>query len=110
MTARSNIDMGPYIDVLNEAAAKADTEDVSLARQGQLAMHNASVYASHVWQSPQLSAQDKRQILDQTYSQMQVMSERLNEAMDRMKFGHAARGAPKAPDSVDFVPPDERVQ
>lgn len=105
----SSVDTGPYIQALADASAKADWNDLALYKEGQGAMKQAGAYVRKVWESPQLSAQDKRQILDQTYATMQVMAERTNEAMDR-SMGRVSSHAPPAPDSIDFVPPDQRVQ
>lgn len=109
----SDVDTGPYMGVLSDAASKADWQDIQLVKEGQGAMKQASVYARKVWENPQLSAQDKRQILDQTYATMQTMATRVNEAMDRAHVGgvsHVSSHAPAAPDSINFDSPSDRVE
>lgn len=106
----SDVDTTPYMDALVQASAKVDQPDMALYKEGSEAVKAASVYANKVWEDPKLTPLDKRQILDQAYAELQVISERTNEALDRAESGHAARSAPKAPDSIQFQSPDDRVQ
>lgn len=104
----STVDLSPYLDVLNTAADKADYQDVALIKQGEAAMKQASVYANKVWENPALSAQDKRQILDQTYATMQVMAGRITDAMDRAHINGSKpsrKAASEAPEDIGFQPP-----
>jgi hypothetical protein len=105
----ADVDASRYMDILSQASAKADWQDLSLYKQGQTAVKAASVYANKVWEDPRLSPMDKRNILDQTYAILQVISERTNEALDRAE-SRASKSAPPAPASIEFTPPDQRVQ
>jgi hypothetical protein len=58
-------------------------QNLSLAHQAADALKNARDYSWSVYEDHNKTGHDKRQILDMTNAQMQVIAERGNEAMDR---------------------------
>ena len=103
------VDLSPYMNYLTQAASGADYENLSLAHQAAAALKNARDYSWSVYASHDKSGHDKRQILDMTNAQMQVIAERGNEAMDRALIGvdHAGASArAPIPDSIQFTPPE----
>lgn len=106
--APPNVDIGPYMDYLAQAAAKADYQDMALVREASNALKNARDYSHSVYEDPLKTAHDKRQILDMVNAQMQAISERGNEAADRALIGvkHAGHSAHVAiPSEIHFEPP-----
>jgi len=104
-------DKAPYLQALRDAAQGADIPSARLIMQAQLALKNARDYAARVYEADNLSPADKRQILDATYAQMQVMAERANDVMDRSGFDgyHAGRNTQPNPDKIAFQPPQPGI-
>lgn len=104
-------DKADYLRVLRDAAHQADIPSARLILEAQMAEKNARDYASRVYQADNLSPQDKRQILDATYAQMQVMAERANDVMDKAGFDehHAGRNTPENPAKIQFQPPQPGI-
>ena len=99
------VNLGPYYDYLRQKAAGADRQNIRLAHQAADALKNARDYSWSVYQNHDFTSHDKRQKLDMTNAQMQVMSERGNEALDRALIGVKRRGASaqaQVPDSIRF--------
>ena len=103
------VDLSPYLDYLTRVASGADYGNLTLVKQAADAMKNAHDYSQSVYENRNLSPHDKRQILDMINAQMQVISERGNEALDRARIGVKNPGrsarAP-IPDSIQFNPPE----
>lgn len=103
------VDLSPYLNYLTQASAQADYQDMTLVKQASDALTNAHKYTESVYEDRTKSAHDKRQILDMVNAQIQMISERGNEAMDRAHIGVSKAGrsarAP-IPDSIQFTPPE----
>ena len=102
------VDIGKYEDYLGQQADRADAQDMDLVQQAQVAMKQAHAFARSVYENPDYSANDKRQLLDSTAMMMMQISERANEAFDRARVGVKNPGASAkapVPDSIDFNPP-----
>lgn len=103
------VNLVPYYDYLRQKSAGADLNNIRLAHQAADALKNARDYSWSVYQDHNKTGHDKRQILDMTNAQMQVMAERGNEALDRALIGVKRRGAAaneQVPDSITFQPPE----
>lgn len=103
------VHLGPYYDYMTQASTGADWKDVTLIRQSANALKAGREYSWRVYEDQNKTPHDKRQLLDMANSQMQVISERGNEAMDRALIGVSRPGrsarAP-VPDSISFAPPE----
>lgn len=105
------VDLGPYLGYLAQAAQGADYQNLALAHQAADALKNARDYSWSVYEDHGKTGHDKRQILDMTNAQMQVIAERGNEAMDRAMVGVKRPGRSAqvpVPDSIYFQPPQEQ--
>jgi hypothetical protein len=103
------VDLTPYLDYLQQASSRADWQNLTLVKQAADAMKNAHDYSQSVYEDRNKSPHDKRQILDMTNAQMQLIAERGNEAMDRALIGvkRAGRSANvPIPDSIEFQQPE----
>lgn len=101
------VDLGPYYDYLAEKSTGADYENITLAHQAADALKNAREYSWYVSADHNKTGEDKRQILDMTNAQMQVIAERGNEALDRALIGVKKPGASAkapVPDAIYFEP------
>jgi hypothetical protein len=99
------VDLGPYLGYLAQASQGADYQNLSLAHQAADALKNARDYSWSVYEDHNKTGHDKRQILDMTNAQMQVIAERGNEAMDRALIGVKRPGRSAqvpVPDSIYF--------
>ena len=93
-----------------QQADRADAQDMDLVHQAQVAMKQAHAFARSVYENPDYSANDKRQLLDSTAMMMMQISERANEAYDRALVGVKSPGASArapVPDSITFQPPGQ---
>ncbi len=102
------VDLEPYLNYLDQKSAGADNQNLDLAHQAAEALKNARDYSWSVYADHNKTSHDKRQILDMTNAQMQVIAERGNEAMDRALIGvkrAGKSGQAPVPDSIFFEPP-----
>lgn len=108
----NGIDPTPYLNALQGASDKADWNDLSLIKQGQDAMKAANQYVNNVYNNPRLTAQDKRQMLDLAFQQMQGISEQINDAMDRAHLNNSRPSSHQAPppDSIQWQQPADLPQ
>jgi hypothetical protein len=103
------VNLEPYLNYLAQASVKADWADMTLIKQASDALTNAHHYSQSVYEDRNKSAHDKRQILDMVNAQIQVISERGNEAMDRAHIGVSRAGRSAhvpVPESIQFTPPE----
>ena len=79
----SGQDMMPYTNALQQAAKQINTADAQRVMNAEKALKNMKEYAQSVNSNTKFTPTDKRQLLDQTYSWMQEVSQRGIGSMDR---------------------------
>lgn len=109
--APPNVDTSRYADYLAQRSSQADGQALELIKEAEKAMHQAHDYARSVYENPDLTASDKRQMLDATNATVQMMSERANEVFDRALIGTSRPGhsaQQPVPEQFQFTPPDQQ--